>query len=152
MKKLLFIVIVLSSFFGFSQQENKRLVYFNLEKNVAVQGYDPVAYFKQGKAIKGRKDIATTYDGVFYYFSTAVNKEIFLKSPSKFEPEYGGWCAFAMGDSNERVSVNPETFKIISGKLYLFYNAFFVNTLKSWNKNESKLLQQADTNWIKMFK
>lgn len=152
MKKLLFVLIVLLGLSAFSQKGNKRLSQFNLEKNVAIQGYDPVAYFKQGKATKGKKEITSTYEGVVYYFATTANKETFVNSPSKFEPQYGGWCAFAIGDSNEKVSVNPETFKIIDGKLYLFYNAFFNNTLKSWNKNESKLMPQADANWNKTFK
>ena len=152
MKKLLFILTVLCTFSGFSQKDNKRVTLFNLEKNVAIQGYDPVAYFKQGKAVKGKKEITASYEGVVYYFSMPVNKEYFLKNPSKFEPQYGGWCAYAMGDSNEKVSINPETFKISNGKLYLFYNAFFNNTLKSWNKNESGLMMKADTNWNKMVK
>ena len=149
MKKLLFILTVLCTFSGFSQKDNKRVTLFNLEKNVAIQGYDPVAYFKQGKAVKGKKEITASYEGVVYYFSMPVNKEYFLKNPSKFEPQYGGWCAYAMGDSNEKVSINPETFKINNGKLYLFYNAFFNNTLKSWNKEETGLMMKADTNWSK---
>lgn len=152
MKKLLFILTVLCTFSGFSQKDNKRVTLFNLEKNVAIQGYDPVAYFKQGKAVKGRKEITASYEGVVYYFSMPVNKEYFLKNPSKFEPQYGGWCAFAMGDSNEKVSINPETFKISNGKLYLFYNAFFNNTLKSWNKEETGLMMKADANWSKRIK
>ncbi len=152
MKKLLFILTVLCTFSGFSQKDNKRVTLFNLEKNVAIQGYDPVAYFKQGKAVKGRKEITASYEGVVYYFSMPVNKEYFLKNPSKFEPQYGGWCAYAMGDSNEKVSINPETFKISNGKLYLFYNAFFNNTLKSWNKEETELMMKADANWSKRIK
>ena len=152
MKKLLFILTVLCTFSGFSQKDNKRVTHFNLEKNVAIQGYDPVAYFKQGKAVKGRKEITASYEGVVYYFSMPVNKEYFLKNPSKFEPQYGGWCAYAMGDSNEKVSINPETFKISNGKLYLFYNAFFNNTLKSWNKEETGLMMKADANWSKRIK
>lgn len=150
MKKLLFVVFVLFALSGFAQKASKRMTRFNLEKNVAIQGYDPVAYFKQGKALKGRKEITATYEGVVYYFSMPGNKEYFLRNPSKFEPQYGGWCAFAMGDSNEKVSVNPETYKIINGKLYLFYNAFFNNTLKIWNKNESGLMMKADSNWNKI--
>ncbi|MDI6050490.1 MAG: YHS domain-containing (seleno)protein [Flavobacterium sp.] len=152
MKKLLFILTVLCTFSGFSQKDNKRVTLFNLEKNVAIQGYDPVAYFKQGKAVKGKKEITASYEGVVYYFSMPVNKEYFLKNPSKFEPQYGGWCAYAMGDSNEKVSINPETFKISNGKLYLFYNAFFNNTLKSWNKEEAGLMMKADANWSKRIK
>ena len=55
-----------------------------------------------------------------------------------------------MGDYGEKVEINPETFKIVDGKLYLFYNAFFNNTLKSWNKNESNLKKKADANWKKI--
>ena len=150
MKKVLFVLTVLFAFSGFAQNDSKRMDHFNLEKNVAIQGYDPVAYFKQGKAVKGKKEITALHEGVVYYFSMPVNKDYFLKNPSKFEPQYGGWCAFAMGDSNEKVSINPETFKIKNGKLYLFYNAFFNNTLKSWNKNESGLMMKADVNWNKI--
>jgi YHS domain-containing protein len=152
MKKLLFVLSVLFTLSGFAQKYSKQMTHFNLENNVAIQGYDPVAYFKQGKAVKGKKEIAASHEGVVYYFSMSVNKDYFLKNPSKFEPQFGGWCAFAMGDSNEKVSVNPETFKISNGKLYLFYNAFFNNTLKSWNKNESGLMMKADTNWNKIVK
>jgi hypothetical protein len=81
-----------------------------------------------------------------------VNKEYFSKNPSKYEPQFGGWCAFAMGDSGEKVEINPETFKIIDGKLYLFYNAFFNNTLKSWNKDEANLKAKATSNWNKIIK
>lgn len=150
MKKPLFVLTILFAFSGFAQNDSKRMDNFNLEKNLIIQGYDPVAYFKQRKAVKGKKEITASHEGVVYYFSIAVNKDYFLKNPSKFEPQYGGWCAFAMGDSNEKVSINPETFKIKNGKLYLFYNAFFNNTLKSWNKNESGLMIKADANWNKI--
>ena len=152
MKNLLCILTVLCTLSSFSQKDGVLVTHFNLEKKVAIQGYDPVAYFKQGKAVKGKKEITTLHEGVVYYFSMPVNKEYFLKNPSKFEPQYGGWCAFAMGDSNEKVSVNPETFKIINGKLYLFYNAFFNNTLKSWNKEEAGLMRKADGNWSAIIK
>lgn len=152
MKQLSLILIVLFSLSGFSQKENKRLSQFNLEKNSAIQGYDPVAYFKQAKAIKGKKEIKVTHEGVVYFFSSVANKDLFVKSPTKFEPQYGGWCAYAMGNANEKVAINPETFKIVNGKLYLFYNAYFNNTLKSWNKEESVLMTKADANWIKILK
>ena len=149
MKKLLFIITILCTLSVFSQKDSKRVTHFNIEKSIAIQGYDPVAYFKQGKAVKGRKEIAATHEGVVYYFSMAVNKEYFLKNPSKFEPQYGGWCAYAMGATGEKVEINPETFKIVDGKLNLYYNAFFNNTLKSWNKEEVNLKKKADSNWKK---
>jgi YHS domain-containing protein len=132
-------------------QSAKRLKEFNLEKGVAIQGYDPVAYFVQNKAKKGNKDFAAVADGVTYYFSTAANKELFIKDYLKYEPQYGGWCAYAMGDSNDKVEIDPETFKIVNGKLYLFYHSWINNTLNRWNKNEPGLKARADKNWMAIF-
>lgn len=152
MKKLVIIALLIVTSIGFSQSQSKRVTEFNLEKKVALQGYDPIGYFKQNKAVKGKKEIATTYDGVVYYFSSIENKNIFIKTPTKYEPQFGGWCAYAMGETGEKVEINPETFKIIEGKLYLFYNAYFNNTLKSWNKNETILKSKAEANWKKVIK
>lgn len=151
MKNIFLLTITFLSMTTFGQNSAKRISNYNLEKKVAIQGYDPVAYFVQKKAVKGKSTLASTYDGVVYYFSSQANKDLFLKNPSNYEPQYGGWCAFAMGDYGEKVEVNPETFKIIDGKLYLFYNAFFNNTLKSWNKDETNLKKKADTNWKKLY-
>ncbi|KIQ18592.1 YHS domain protein [Flavobacterium sp. MEB061] len=152
MKKLVLFVLLFVSVFSFAQNDSKRTAQYNVENKVAIQGYDPVAYFNQGKAVKGKKEILASYQGVIYKFSSNENKDAFLKSPSKYEPQYGGWCAYAMGSSGEKVEINPETFKIIDGKLYLFYNAYFNNTLKSWNKDESDLKSKADNNWKKFYK
>jgi YHS domain-containing protein len=149
MKKLAVLVLVLVSGISFAQNDAKRISQYNLENKVAIQGYDPVGYFTQGKAMGGKKEIVTSYQGVIYQFSSAQNKETFLKNPSKYEPQYGGWCAYAMGSAGEKVEINPETFKILDGKLYLFYNAYFNNTLKSWNKDEANLKVKADNNWKK---
>ena len=151
MKTLLtLLVLVLAATTTFAQTAAKRTKEFNLENKIAIQGYDPVAYFTQKKAVKGKKEIASTYEGVTYYFATQANKAAFAKNPSGYEPQYGGWCAFAMGDYGEKVEINPETFKILDGKLYLFYNAYFNNTLKSWNKDEVNLKKKADANWKKI--
>ncbi|WNM20079.1 YHS domain-containing (seleno)protein [Flavobacterium capsici] len=148
-KYVILFVLGIISLNSFSQSSTKRIAEFNLENKVALQGYDPVAYFTVKKAVKGKKEIAVSYEGVTYYFSNQSNKDAFLKNPANYEPQYGGWCAYAMGDSGEKVDVDPETFKIIDGKLYVFYNAFFNNTLKSWNKNEANLKKKADNNWKK---
>lgn len=149
-KQILILLVVFISITAFGQTATKRAAEFNLEKKVAIQGYDPVAYFTQKKAVKGKAAIATTHDGVIYNFSSQANKELFLKNPSAYEPQYGGWCAYAMGDKGDKVEINPETFKIVDGKLNLYYNAFFNNTLKSWNKDEAGLKKKADTNWKKI--
>lgn len=152
MKKLVLLLLILVSGSSFAQNDAKRVSQYNLENKIGIQGYDPVGYFNQGKAIKGKKEISTSYQGVTYNFSSAENKNAFLKNPSKYEPQYGGWCAYAMGSAGKKVEINPETFKISDGKLYLFYNAYFNNTLKSWNPDEAELKVKADNNWKKIYK
>jgi len=133
-------------------QATLRVSQFNLENGVAIKGYDPVAYFAEHKAIKGQKEFSIVLDGVTYYFSSAANKETFIKHPMNYEPQYGGWCAYAMGETSEKVEVDPETFKIVNGKLYLFYNGLFNNTLPKWNKAEVNLKMKADKNWNAIYK
>jgi YHS domain-containing protein len=132
----------------FAQTNQQRIRHYNLENGLAIQGYDPVAYFSLNKAVKGEKKFSVKHNGVTYYFSSEKNKEVFTVNPSKYEPQYGGWCAFAMGDKGEKVEIDPETFKIVGGKLYLFYNAYFNNTLKDWNKDEKNLKAKAGKNWL----
>lgn len=146
MKNIIIILTFLISFFAFSQKNEHR----NLEDKLAIQGYDPVSYIEQKKAVKGKKELAVNINGAIYYTSSEKNKEFLKKDPTKYEPAYGGWCAFAMGDDGEKVEINPTTFKIIDGKTHLFYNKFFSNTLSSWNKNEAKLKKSADQNWKKL--
>lgn len=123
---------------------------FNIEKSgLAIGGYDPVAYFTNSKAVQGKKEIGAVYEGVAYRFATIQNRDAFNANPAKYEPQYGGWCAYAMGAKGEKVEVDPETFKIVNGKLYLFYNKYFNNTLKSWNENETQLKANADQRWAK---
>lgn len=150
---LLIAVLIFSAVVSFSQDATVvRKKHFNLSKSgLAIDGYDPVAYFKNNKAIEGKKEFAVNHQGAVYYFSSAENKDAFLKTPSVYEPQYGGWCAYAMGKNGDKVNVDPETFKIVNGKLYLFYNRFFNNTLTSWNKDEANLKTNADVNWQKTF-
>ena len=153
MKTIFTATLVLFFFAGIAQDASTlRKKHFNITNGVAIKGYDPVAYFSSNKAIKGDPSHAVSYEGVTYYFSTAANAETFKKNPAKCEPQYGGWCAYAMGEDGSKVEVDPETFKIIDGKLFLFYNQFFNNTLKTWNKDETNLHQHADANWQKIYR
>lgn len=144
----LFIILLLFGITStlFAQSTEDKAQHINSENGVAIQGYDPVAYFSN-KALEGKEQYSANHSGVTYYFSSEENKTAFLQNPSKYEPQYGGWCAFAIGDYGEKVKINPETFKVVDDKLYLFYNANFTNTLKSWNKNEKELKAQANKNW-----
>ncbi|QHW01565.1 YHS domain-containing (seleno)protein [Spirosoma endbachense] len=122
---------------------------FNLENGIALQGYDAVAYFTQNKAVKGSASTAYTYKNVTYRFATPANLKAFQENPERYEPQYGGWCAYAMGATGEKVEVDPETFKIKDGKLFLFYHTFINNTLPKWNKDENNLHKKADASWGK---
>ena len=133
-------------------QSTTRIKQFNVEKGLALQGYDPVAYFTQNKAVKGNRQFAVNAEGLTYYLSSAENKNLFIKDFKKYEPQYGGWCAYAMGANNEKVEINPETFKIKEGKLYLFYHSWTNNTLPKWNNTEATLKANADKNWQILFK
>jgi len=131
---------------------NLRVKHFNIDKAaLAIQGYDPVNYFL-GSAKMGSNKYIYKFNGINYHFVSEKNLELFKASPAKFEPMYGGWCAYAMGASGEKVEIDPSTFKIVDGKLYLFYNAFFNNTLTKWNKDEKHLNTQANENWLKINK
>ncbi|HWA34356.1 MAG TPA: YHS domain-containing (seleno)protein [Cyclobacteriaceae bacterium] len=141
---IIFSLLVLSSITIQAQTRQKN---FNLENQLAIQGYDPVAYFEAHKAVKGKPSLSHNYEGVTYYFSSPENKKLFTDNPAKYEPQYGGWCAYAMGATGEKVEIDPETFKIVDGKLYLFYNKFFTNTLPKWNSAEQELKVKADKNW-----
>lgn len=124
--------------------------YYNAnEQGVWLDGYDPVAYLIQGRAMKGTAELSVVHDGITFRFANATHLELFRKQPEHYIPKYGGWCAYALGARNEKVEVDPETFKVIDGKVFLFYNAYFNNTLNSWNKDEARLHEAADRNWTK---
>ena len=151
MKKIITLAVAVIFTFGLLNAQSLRVKQFNLEKGVAIQGFDPVAYFTVNKAVKGNKQFSASAEGVIYYFSSAANKALFIKDYTKYEPQYGGWCAYAMGATNEKVEIDPETFKILNGKLYLFYHSWVNNTLSKWNKDEVNLKTKADKNWISIF-
>lgn len=152
MKNLIIILSVVAlAGQALGQSTDTRKKQFNIDRSaLAIQGYDPVSYFTTGKAVEGKKDLTLVFDGITYQFSSVQNRDLFKGDPAKYEPQYGGWCAYAMGASGEKVEIDPETFKIVHGKLYLFYNKYFNNTLKTWNKDESRLNTDADRNWAKV--
>lgn len=149
---VLFLTLLLQNTFA-QNDSSLRTKHFNLsKKGLAIEGYDPVAYFTKHKAVKGKSEYSFQYKGITYMASSAENLALLKDSPEKYEPQYGGWCAYAMGSNGEKVEIDPETFKIVNGRLFLFYNKFFNNTLNDWNKNEKVLNTNADKNWSKTFK
>ena len=117
--------------------------------NLALKGYDPVAYFTQNAAAEGSPDITSQYQGITYRFATAENRALFNANPEKYLPTYGGWCATAMADG-EKVDIDPESFAVTDGRLFLFYDGLWGDAKKKWNKKPRELEQKADAAWQKL--
>jgi YHS domain-containing protein len=147
MNRIFTIAILFISLTAFSQKEN-----YNTKKGAVANGYDVVAYFSN-KAVKGSKKLSYTYDDVTFRFSTQENLNTFKSNPTKYIPQYGGYCAYAIGVKGEKVGINPKTFEIRDGKLYLFYNSWGTNTLQLWlDENPEELKMKADKNWSSLVK
>ena len=143
MKSIVYIFLFISAV-SFAQTD------YNTKKGVIAKGYDVVAYFNE-MAVEGSKKFQTTHDGVIYRFSSQKNLDAFNATPKQYVPQYGGYCAYAIGAKGEKVGINPKTYEIRDGKLYLFYNAWGTNTLELWkNEGAEKLKKQADINWQKI--
>lgn len=136
------------SFFVMGQaEEASRRRNFNTNNGIALREFDAVSYFTGSRPLKGNSKFYHHYMGITYYFANAENLEEFKKSPAKYEPAYGGWCAYTVASNGERVKVNPVTYKIVDGKLHLFYNYNSDNRLIKWNKEEKRLRASGDRNW-----
>jgi YHS domain-containing protein len=146
---LLIIAAILFAGRTLGQGEDVRKKHFNVKNSIAIEGFDPVSYF-DGKPQEGKSELSFNYKAVTYLFSSPSNLNKFKSSPDKFEPAYGGWCAYAMGENGEKVKIDPETYTILDGRLYLFYNFWGNNTLKDWKKDERKLQEAGDHNWKKL--
>ncbi len=135
--------------------KNQRTKHFRLDKNrLAIDGYDPISYFKTGGPKKGSASQAYDYDGVIYWFANADNLAEFKKNPAKYEPVWGGWCGHAMALRGEKVEINPECYKIVNGRNVLFFKTFYANALTNWEKEikktpENTLMAQGDDFWGK---
>ncbi len=130
---LFFLLTSMFSTSVFAQDAGVRKKHFNVKKGVSIGGYDPVSYFS-GTPQKGSAEYNYSYKGITYHFVSKENLEKFKVAPEKFEPQYGGWCAYAIGETGDKVKIDPETYQILDGKLYLFYNFKGLNTLESWKK------------------
>ena len=123
------------------------------DNGLALGGYDVVSYFS-GSAQKGSEKLTAEHNGVTYHFSTSENLSAFKKAPKSYLPQFDGYCAWAVGAKEAKVPVNPETFDIVDGKLYLFFNGDYngeqLNTLQPWTAETTKLLTDAHKNWDKM--
>lgn len=118
-------------------------VYTGVLSKVAVGGYDPVAYFRVGKPVKGEKRFRTSWKGVAWRFSSAENRDLFLASPEKFAPQYGGYCAWAVSQGYT-ASGDPLAWTVHGGKLYLNYS---LGVRDRWLGDVVGNIERGDRNW-----
>lgn len=124
----------------------KAPVYTGLFGNVAVGGYDPVAYFTDGRPVPGTRQFTATHKGALYRFATAANRNAFLAQPDRYVPQYGGYCAWAVSQGYT-ASGDPRVWKIVNDKLYLNYNA---EIGRRWEHDIPGHIRRADANWPKV--
>ena len=115
---------------------------------VAIRGYDPVAYFAQGAPALGKPELKHTYMGATFRFSTAANRDLFAADPARYVPQFGGYCAWAVGNGYT-APTDPEAWKIDGGKLYLNYSK---SIQKKWSERMTELIRSGENNWPSLHK
>jgi len=142
------VVLSVAGGYGLNPVEAKPAakVFTGLLKGVAVGGYDPVAYFKDGKPVRGQTALTVQYQGAEWRFANAENRAAFEDDPEKFAPAYGGYCAWAVSQGYTAKG-DPKHWKIVNGRLFLNYNGSVQST---WEKDIPGNVSKADRNWPKL--
>ena len=116
---------------------------FNESNGVAIKGYDPVAFFKENKPVRGKDDLRFEYKGSTFVFANADNRAAFAADPEKYAPQYGGYCAFGTA-RGYKADIDPSTFTVIDGRLYLNYNT---QVQREWAADTNRFIRQANERW-----
>lgn len=119
---------------------------FGRRGDTAILGYDPVAYFTVGKPTKGQDRFVHEWMGAKWKFVSQDNLDLFRATPDRYAPQYGGYCAYGVAQDN-LVSIEPDKFSVINGKLYLNYDA---EVQATWLKDPAGYIRQADTKFKKL--
>lgn len=136
------IFLIFAALFS-SQATAKPPIYTSFFSNVAVSGYDTVAYFTMNKPVKGNSDYRTEYQGADWYFSSQENLDKFKAKPEMYAPQYGGYCAWAVANNNTAKG-DPLQWAIHNDKLYLNYNT---EISSKWLQDKDALIVKADKYW-----
>jgi len=116
----------------------------NLDRNgVAIQGYDPIAFFTDSRAVRGNSQFQSAYGGAKYYFASAEHKAAFDKEPAKYEPQFGGYCAYGASQGH-KVPIKIEAWQIVNGRLLMQYD---LDVKDTFNKDQQGNLRKADQKW-----
>ncbi len=114
----------------------------------AIKGFDPVAYFKENKPVKGSQAHTASHKGSLFRFASAANRDAFAAEPDRYAPQYGGFCAYAVA-KGYKAKIEPDAFTIVQGKLYLNYDQ---RIQAEWRKDIPGYVRQADRNWPEVSK
>ena len=137
---ILFLTLILLGVPAFAQ--SKTLL--NLDKaGVAIQGYDPVAFFTDNKPVKGSTQFVSRHGGATYLFASKAHKELFDQEPTKYEPAFGGYCAYGVS-RNKLVKIDVEAFQLVDGRLLLQYSK---GVRDDFNEDKPGNLAKAEKNW-----
>lgn len=123
-------------------------IYTSTFSNKAVGGYDPVAYFTKGEPVEGSSDFQIEYKDTKWLFSSQENLDLFNADPDKYAPQYGGYCAWAVGH-NITAKGDPLQWTIVNDKLYLNYDA---DIQSKWLQDTDKWIVEGDKNWPNVLK
>ena len=116
----------------------------NLDKSgVAIQGYDPVAFFTEHAPVMGKPSITSSHDGAIYEFASEGHKKLFDEDPAKYEPAFGGYCAYGVA-RDKLVEIDVNAFQIVNNHLLLQYST---SVRDRFNKDQAGNLAKADANW-----
>lgn len=129
-------------FLAFSSYGQKPEVFSTAQG--AIQGYDPVAYFEQQKPLPGESSITYDWNGATWHFASTANRDLFIKNPEKYAPQYGGYCAYGVGKGGYKAPTAPEAWAIVDNKLYLNYN---LTVQKSWLAKKEDYIKNGDEKW-----
>jgi YHS domain-containing protein len=124
-------------------QADQPPVHTALLSRVAVGGYDPVAYFTDGRPVRGTTEYRITHQGYEYRFASAEHLAAFRANPSRYLPQYGGYCAWAVSNGYTAAG-NPQNWRIVDGKLYLNYND---EIQTRWERDIPGHIRSANANW-----
>ncbi len=111
--------------------------------NLAIEGYDPVAYFTEKRAVKGSSEFRSDFQGSTFQFASAAHRDAFATDPSKYAPQYGGYCAYGMA-KGYKASIDPAAFTVVGNKLYLNYSEA---VRSQWLLDIPGYIRKADVNW-----
>jgi len=150
MRQIIFVFTILSMAMSSAFSQNNMANNID-NSNIALEGYSAVSYADLGLAQKGVKDYKSTYQDVAYYFTSAEQKRSFDSNPSKYLPQYGGFCAFGIY-AGAKFRVDPNKFISEDGKYFLFLNNLELDAKELWlnEQSQSSLIATANQNWKKL--